>query len=291
MRIQSSRNILSSISRIFKFSDNSWLADGVECIGDAVKGIGYHAGFEKRLWCLKVKNYCVDFPIECERVLSVFDENNNKLLPSNDLSSGIVNKFFVGDSVGIGLSPEEVDAAKLENTYESQYQAYKDALANNAPQSEIEVLRSQYEATLDKINAALYRPNKINYNNYSKTYSLDMGVIRTEFKEGTIKLIGIGFKIDAEGFPYVIDEFNYTEALKFFTASQLMLGGYKSHFLSYQDAFQMWEMYRKRASSKLKMPSIDKLESITNFYTRTRMALEYRNSLFSGSEQPQFISE
>lgn len=289
MRIQSSRNILSNISRTFKFGDNSWVADAIESIGDAVKGIGYHAGFEKKLWCLDVKDYCVDMPYEAETILSVFDSNWNKLLESNDISRGLIAKQLGKETSGsYGQTQDQVEATKLIPLYNQQYQDYLDAISSGGTPESILTLKETYEATLNTIVAAYSNPIYRDTTGHGNTYSLNMGTIRTNFSSGKIYVIGSSFKIDKDGFPYVIDEFNYTEALKFYVCYVLLLGGYEHKTINWKEAYELWEKYRLKASNKQKMPSIDKLESLTNFYTRTRMAVEYRATLFAQSEQLQF---
>lgn len=121
------------------------------------------------------------------------------------------------------------------------------------------------------------------YSNTTSTefYYIEGNYIKTSFTEGKLRLHYIGFAVDNEGLPYILDEFNYIEAVKYYIIYQLALEGYKHPVLNYSEAFQLWETYFPRAQNAAVMPSIEGMENFKNsflaFITGTSNINQYYN--------------
>lgn len=145
----------------------------------------------------------------------------------------------------------------------------------------------------------LQRTGSININNekcscldnlvchpHSKTYSLNPNYIITSFKEGEIIIYYKGLEIDCDGFPYVIDEPFYRQALIWYVLRMMLLRGFKHQTLTFADADALWEKTYPKAQNACNMFDIDGYElfkkSWTGLVKNTNLTNQFFNNEYDG---------
>jgi len=99
-------------------------------------------------------------------------------------------------------------------------------------------------------------------------YNINSAFINTNFKEGTITFAYIAMPTDSEGFPLVPNNISYKEAIFWYIAKKLMLGGFEHKIIGYELAEARWHHYCSQARGKANMPNADGMESIKNQWNR-----------------------
>jgi hypothetical protein len=257
-KITSCRTILAKIARTFKPSGSSWRREAIEDIGWAIQGIGYHCGFEHKSTeppYIVVKNNRGKIPCDVERIKHV-----EQLLPDNS-NDNILNPD--------GTTPTEEE---IVNTCK-----YKGVKMRKAHDTSMYGVSEANPRTTEVVSAVPY-------------YSLNGDYVITEFSDGLIKLHYVGFHVDKDGFPMVLDDFDYKTAIEWYCFQNMILKGYKHPELSFKDAFQMWEMYRLRAENAPKVPSLDAAESFKWGWNRFINGYEFGRDFYMNLEQPEFTS-
>lgn len=250
--------IIAKVKRTFRPTGGGWINDAVEDIGWAIQAIGYHAGFEKKQTAppyLKVANFRTKLPCDVERIIAV-----EQLLPD-------------GRNID-RLNPDGTTPYPL-NEYDSScnYKGVKMLLGSDQTGYG---LSSDTERTTEISPGAPY-------------YNLNIDYIITSFEQGLIKLHYIGFALDKEGLPRVLDDADYKMALEWYVFYNMILRGYKHPEVTWKEAFQMWESYKLKAENACKIPSIDGAERFRNSWTRFSVGSEWSKDFFMNLEQPTFI--
>jgi hypothetical protein len=257
----SSKEVIAAIARTFRPTGSSWINEAVEDIGWAIQAIGYHAGFEEKQTeppYLSVKHNRAKIPCDVERIIAV-----EQLIPTEYPGENILNV----DGTTPFPQPIEYDASC---TYRG--------------------LRMRLGSDLTGLSLAQDNPRTTDVSPDANYYNLNSDYVVTSFTEGLIKLHYIGFAIDKDNFPKIIDDADYKLAIQWYLFSNMILKGHKHPELSYKDAFQMWEMYRLRAENAVKIQSLDSAERFRSMWNRFSTASHYSEDFFMNSEQPQYIS-
>lgn len=254
----SCKAIIAKIQRTFRPTGSTWINEAIEDIGWAIQGIGYHAGFEKKQTeppYLQVKNNRAKIPCDVERIIAI-----EQLLPDAYSEGNTLNPD------GTTPSPNLV--------YNSNciYSGVKMILGSD---------QSGYGIGSDNPRTTAIQPG-------APYYNLNTDFVITSFEEGLIKLHYIGFALDKDGMPRILDDFDYKTAVEWYLVSNMILKGYKHPELDYKSAFQMWEMYRLRAENAPKVPSIDGAERFRNTWTRFALGNEWAGDFFMNLEQPTY---
>jgi hypothetical protein len=278
---------LSGVFRDFGIQDGNWTRDAIDWIGDAIQGIGYHTGFEKKIKCVEVQGHIGCLPCDLERLIGVSYRDCKLPLGADVSGYGIVDWKRSSNSSQIE-SPSEVNLSKLLTLYEEQKAAYDAAPVT--PTSIREAIQVQIDRTLLKITDAIQsnKPSISKSSQYPDYYNVDLDVIKTSFSEGEVNLLYIGFKLDENGFPMVRDEFNYKQAVKFYILWMLISSGYKHHTYSADDAMKLWEMYRYRAKNQAKHVTLDGQDRFMKMWTRYRFDQTFSGNFFIGAEDKTF---
>lgn len=98
------------------------------------------------------------------------------------------------------------------------------------------------------------------------TYTLTPNYINTSFEEGCITVYYLGIETDCDGYPTIIDDALYKEALTWYILMKLLGRGFKHQVFTYKDALQSWEKMYPRAQNRCKFPDIDGYELFKKSY-------------------------
>lgn len=256
-KLVSSKGVIAKIARTFKPSGSSWINEAIEDLGWAIPAIGYHGGFEKKQTeppYLKVQHNRAKIPCDVERIIAV-----EQLLPDYS-QENILNPD--------GTTPDP-------STYSSDcnYKGVRLPLGSDL---------TGYGLGQDNERTTRISPN-------AEYYNINADYINTSFTDGLIKLYYIGYSVDKDNFPKIIDDADYKMALEWYLFAQMLLKGYKHHEIGFKQAFELWEMYRLRAENAIKVQTLDSAERFRNTWNRFATGNEYASDFFMNSEQSQYI--
>jgi hypothetical protein len=260
-KMVSCNEVLAEILRTFKPAGSSWITEAIEDIGWAIQGIGYHAGLEDKATeppYITVNNHRGKIPCDVERLIHV-----EQLLPL-DISGHVLNPN--------GTTPFPQPTV---NTDVCSYKGVRMKLGSDTTNSSLSERNPRTTAISPTV----------------PYYTLNGDYVVTEFEKGLIKLYYVGFSVDTDGLPRIIDDFDYKSAVKWYCVQSMILKGYKHPEISWKDAFQMWETYRLRAENAPKMPSLDGAERFRNSWNRFANNLELGENYYMHLEQPEYINK
>ena len=250
----SSKEVIGKVFRDLKPTDSSWTMDAVEWIGEALDFIGYHGAFEKKTETVSVKDFRAAFPCDLYALRAV--EYQGRALVHGTSTAG-----YDTDRTTLA-SPN--NASSITTTAVYQTDPTEDA-ASPSP---------KYGTTVNRSVGVEY-------------YLVNAGYIVTSFEEGDIKLHYTAYPTDADGFPMVPDNIYVKQALEWYIIRQMMMGGYVHPVFNWQVADQKWGHYCVAAGNDLMFPSIDKMESMKNMFTRLVPNMNAHADFFDGMENQQ----
>lgn len=137
-------------------------------------------------------------------------------------------------------------------------------------------------------------PNKCTcFNSYvchgSESYTLNPNYINTSFRKGELVVYYQGIEVDCDGFPFVIDDPIYREALMWYILSKMALRGFKHQTIDYNIANQNWEKFYPKAQNRFRLADIDAYDS----FMQSWMGLVKPNNLtntFFNTSNPEYLS-
>lgn len=246
------KTIIASIARTFRPTGSSWIIDAIEDTGWAIQAIGYHGGFEKKQTpppYLTVKNHRALIPCDVERIIAV-----EQLLPDNSNQNT--------------LNPDGTNA-DVEYDESCNYRGVRMLLGSDL---------TGYGLSQDNLRTTNVSPS-------APYYNLNVDYVITSFSEGLIKLHYIGFALDKDGYPKILDDADYKLAIEWWIVSRMILKGYKHPEVDFKTAFQMYEMYRLRAENAIKVLRLDSAERFQNTWSRIGSYGHFSNDFFMNMEQ------
>lgn len=264
----SCKYVISKLATQFKLSDSGWHGEAIEYIGEAIKGIGYHTGFESVTGMpLMVKNYKVKIPCNLESIETIWYDCCPLLLAYDR------DKFH------------KRNLLNLKNSYVA---TYEDILEYNKTVDRIVELKKEIqEETLNPLNPDLTKMQAMeqaltsyyqqlvtigrtnclgdNCNLFrGQWYMIENDYIKTSFESGIIHIDGNTIGLDSDGYPLVVDTFKYLTALEWYVRYQMLLSGYALIDINWMQANQMWEDARQKAANEPKIMGIDDLTSLVH---------------------------
>ena len=106
-------------------------------------------------------------------------------------------------------------------------------------------------------------------NSSDLTYKIQGSVIFTSIKEGTIEISYRALPIDCEGYPMIPDDSSFIRALEAFITTKkfkILFDLGEMSQVAYDNNRREYAFAVGQAQSRLVMPSIDEMESITNMW-------------------------
>lgn len=101
----------------------------------------------------------------------------------------------------------------------------------------------------------------------TESYTLNPNYINTSFKDGCITIYFLGIERDCDGYPMVIDDAIYREALCWYILMKLLGRGFKHQTFTYKDAEDRWKYTYPKARNRSKIPDIDGYELFRKTWT------------------------
>lgn len=200
----SSQTILSKIPSRFGIKIES-IPDCVEWIGDAIGEIGYHIGFVNQIRKVKVTNYKIELPCDFVALNAIYyngkklkyglPETNNRNTQSTTSEFDEVMSMINNSNLEIKLNDCCIDV----NAEEKEYS--------------LELLNKRVNHLLEPLRNIKYDTD-FYYTNSGQGYSTNA--------EGYVHIYYKAFPIDEEGFPLVVNEIKYRNAIMYFIVKCLL---------------------------------------------------------------------
>lgn len=135
-----------------------------------------------------------------------------------------------------------------------------------------------------------FHMSKDKSDSYDLTYKIQGQVMYTSIKEGTIEIAYEAIPVDCDGYPLIIDNSSFREALECYITKKkykILFDTGKIKGDVYTNACQEYAWLVGQAQTSLIMPSIDEMEAITNMWnTLIPRVTEHRMGfLNSGSKE------
>ncbi len=126
----------------------------------------------------------------------------------------------------------------------------------------------------------------------SLTYSLNEGHIFTNQEEGTLEMSYRALPVDKDGYPMIPNDIKYKKAVEAYVMERI---GFKLNLLSrlsdhkYERLIREYDWYVGAAQSRATMPSVDKMETIKNAYSRLLLSTMAHSTFFTSVSDPEII--
>ncbi len=121
----------------------------------------------------------------------------------------------------------------------------------------------------------------------SESYSLNPNYIITTFKEGEITLYWNGIELDCDGFPYILDDAVYREALTWYILMKMCLRGFKHQTIDYKLCRDLWLQEYPRAQNRFRMRDIDDAEVFKKSWLGLVKPTNMTNQFFNSAQYSQ----
>lgn len=290
--VVSSYYILQRIQANHTVNDSSWFNDAIDWIGQAMRFIGKHAGFDTKI-CpdIYVENYKCCYPIGMEGLIAIL--YNGILLPLGSDISGmgydrkatasmltkVSNNEYITELNGLQSQQEELVALYAQ----SPTQVIADKI------NDVSLKISNIEKYVSGVNQSM----NVQRTKSGEYYNTKHNFIETSFPTGYIDVIYTSFLIDEKGFPMILDDEYYIQAIEWYIILILIQKGYQHPLFTYHDAYDMfWGNknkgiigWRNKASNHVQIPSLQEVERFTRMWTQFKVRRELPQMLFSKTEQ------
>lgn len=275
----SGNKIVDLIYRDFKPTDSNWLGDAWDMIGEAVEGIGYHAGFDKVAMPITIANNRAKIPTKFREINHVEYDGYRLLLGGDFTTYNIASN--AEDTVV--LDPYRQDEL---NRLIEQWDSLEQMKVGSSPGEIIAIQAKQDKVSeeISKLVGTLQVKSSASYS-IGDYYQLANDHIYTSFPTGNITIHGIIFPVDKNNVPLIVDTYKYRTACFFKVASYLLLQGYKHPTLTYELADFKWEDFRKRAANEAKIMGVSEMDRFARMWTRFKPDLYEASTMFKLTER------
>jgi hypothetical protein len=258
----SSKVIIRKIMRDLKLSNDNWVDDAIEWIGEALEHIGASPQLEKKVCTLTVKEYTTCLPSDLYYINLV----------------GVNNSISSGTNSELKLITTQIAAIKALLDADPTQEVNSELFKLN---SRLAILEGMYWDSPEQIIPLAYSTSEFpkslhcdkcaNSSAVNKdTYFINGGKIKTSFITGTICLSYMAFPTDEECYPMVPDDISFKEAMFWYVYKKLLLGdpNSKPNGIDYAMAEGQWKYYCTQARNSAIFPDIAKMESFMNQWVR-----------------------
>lgn len=112
----SSNTVIAKVIRDFGLTGNNWKLDAIEWIGETIRCIGYHAGFEKKSVSVKSINHRIYYPCDFESLLGI-EHRGSKLNEGGSIRYGKFDNLSLNEeSFNNDAFPLIINSQKVEET-------------------------------------------------------------------------------------------------------------------------------------------------------------------------------
>ena len=119
------------------------------------------------------------------------------------------------------------------------------------------------------------------------TYTINDGIIFTNFREGFLELAYRGYPLDAEGYPKIPEDLKFQRALEFYLIFRLDWKRWRANPAQpglkalLNDSEQKWYAFAGSARTKAHIPNIDKMEGLKNQWLRSIQKVNEHGTSFN----------
>ena len=277
----SSKAIIRKIFRDLRPSNDNWIDDGIEWIGEALEHIGAAPQLVQKQCVLTVSDHKVLLPSDLYYINQVAVNNSIPLSTSGELTTLLAKIKDLKEQIILAQASglEYASTAKVLNEISSRMVMLENVYFDNSNQ--LQAL--QYGAST--FHQSMHCTGCANENAvYGDTYIIDGGYIKTSFITGKICLSYMAFPTDAECYPLVPDDISYKEAMFWYLYKQLLLAypNFKKNGINYQFADEKWKYYCTQARNAANYPDIDRMESFMNQWVRLIPDMNRHDGMFEG---------
>lgn len=122
-------------------------------------------------------------------------------------------------------------------------------------------------------------------------YYITGGHIECPVAHGCVTIHYKQYPKDKKGFPLIIDDYDYKEAVKWKIMADMLAGGYKHPVFDWKSCNAMWEEHRGCAANAIKMPNREQMETLGRMWTSVYNDHLYYDNFGKGEEQRENSSE
>lgn len=121
------------------------------------------------------------------------------------------------------------------------------------------------------------------YSTADESYTVDPGWLKTSYPEGWVCVNYQAFCTDEEGLPMVPENEQTQQALFWYIARQMTIGGFphRNKSLNFDKCDQMWGRYRVAAENDAKLPDVPMTDTFMNQWLRFVPDLNTSDSFFA----------
>lgn len=270
----SSKKIIGSL--ISKYGvDIPFENDAIEWMGDTIEKIGYHCGFINKVETIRFNNFTVPLPCDFftlnyilfngSKLIHGFKRNRTQLAISSNYTE-IAHLLNVRTKIIENEDLDDIDIHILKTVeavdFYSNLTGIDDHNIIYFDDSDFNLSHS-----LKYIDYRLENSIHI-YNQYSDEYYTDgIGCYKVSVDTGICHMFYKAFPVDSDGFPYVVDEIKYREALEWNILLNLSNRGQR--FTNFDHSFIYQEASRAilKASNEHKKMTYEEMQSFNEKWT------------------------
>lgn len=166
------------------------------------------------------------------------------------------------------------------------YNGYRLSNSNRVESKRLkpEEIQTVFKTSIDLHSTSDLLPGEP-YSYSSEYYKLQLDYLHTSFEEGELDLLYWKMPVDKEGYPLIVDNENYKEALYWYVMMKLIEAGYEHKVFDWRHCWEMWEnVYLPRAIAEMKMPTGDDMDRLRKGWTRLILPLGYEDNFDIGNQ-------
>ncbi len=145
----------------------------------------------------------------------------------------------------------------------------------------------------NSFNSALNPDSPDRFVDSDLTYTLNNSYIFTNFEEGTIQIAYKALPVDDKGFPLIPDDIKFKKAVESYLLERIGFKLFLKEKLS-RDRYKLLatekDWYVGAAQSKGKLPSVDKMETIKNAFSRMLIMPLAHSTFFTSVTSPETLT-
>lgn len=290
----SSKYVMQRAMANHTIDNSAWFNDAIDWTGQAMRFIGKHAGFPVKMCTdVYVEDYNTCMPLDTEGLIAIMYKGT--LLP---LGSDLSGMDYLRKSTAKALSQDLVANQELLVKINGLEQQQKELVELYAvtPTQEIADKINEVSASINSLTSYVSAMNQYQVGRSSSIgefYNIKQDSIQTSFEKGYIDIIYTAFPLDSEGFPLVIDNEFYIQAIEWYYILILIQKGYKHPLFTWQDAKnEFWGNpktgeagWRAKAANNVRIPSLQDAERFTRMWEQARFRRDLPLQLFNRTEQ------
>lgn len=241
----SAQAIIAKVYRDHNIDDNIEL-DAIEWIGEAMDAIGAGTQLIDKEEFIVVTSHTGTLPHDLQHLNSVYAVDNAPLKENwedeefpYDLSNvKDLQKYMIGRSSQLlhdGIGDEATDLPSSSFNTQEDFRTIFQELQG----------QDEVEPTVNDLSGE-----------YPETYKLNGNQLKTSFENALVLISYKALPLDDQGYPLVPDNYAFKEALTWYIAKKLILGG-KKLMVGYETANNQWLKYCTQARNRANYPDLD----------------------------------